>query len=580
MNKRRNCLIVLACIVLLCASAFAACVMPPIDLGEHTHIFVGRYLFDDTYHWQTCICGEEQINPHDLGDWIVVKQPTSNETGLKKATCKTCGYEKQSVLSSLLDGDKTVDMYAINDFHGVTERIAPIGGYLKQAKQNNPNTVLINSGDMFQGSLESNANFGHMLGDCMDEIGFDSFTFGNHEFDWGTDKVKELVESTNTPFLGANIYKWDSEKRVFGEYADDIAKQYVVTTLPNGVKVGIIGVIGKDQITSICSDKVADIGFKNPIEVIPSLANKLRADEGCHVVVVSIHAPAETLFNADGFNIDDYADAVFCAHSHEVERAMTSGGTPFLQGGSKGQMISHMRLTVAAEEVNCNLYENINFSYAWNNDNNVQTIVDKYIAKLEVSADTEIAVADQKMASDGEVPRLACRAMAEYAVSQGHDIVLALCNYGRTFIDAGTITYGELYKALPFDNTVYIAEVTGANLLSLCRYGNFIWRVSGEQVVNDSGHVYKIAVIDYVLMHQNSDRMYDKTYSAFQSGRMKPIALTKADGSAYNYREMTRDFLIRQDLAGNTIAAELYNGKNVYTNTSLVGSSVTLSPLQ
>ena len=139
-------------------------------------------------------------------------------------------------------------------------------------------------------------------------------------------------------------------------------------------------------------------------------------------------------------------------------------------------------------------------------------------------------------------------------------------------VPGGTITYGKLYESLPFDNVVYIAEVTGTNLITLAR-NNYFWRVSGEKVVNDAKHVYKIAIIDYVLLHQNSNRMYDRAASAFESGRMKPIALTKADGSKYNYREMTRDYILKV----GTINSDDYNGKNVFTNRDILTKDVTIT---
>lgn len=585
MNKR---ILVILCLVLcLCMSvAFVAC--DGIGGGSnnnngggnnggtkpHVHVFDGDYEYDDVNHWQTCECGQKKTSVHEFTDWTIVTPATTTSEGTKKSTC-FCGYEITGVIPVIVLEDTSLDLYAINDFHGKVERIAQFGMYFKQRKLDNANTLLINSGDMFQGSVASNSNYGKLLTDCMDNIGFDSFTYGNHEFDWGLDKVRELSAYAKTPFLGANIYKWDAKTREFGEFASDIAREYTIKQLPNGLKVGIIGVIGKDQITSISSNLVQDIGFKDPREIIPGLSQKLRYEEGCHVVVVSIHAPQNTLFMASSdFDIDDYADAVFCGHSHADECDITVGGTPFLQGMSYGQMVSHVRLDVTASgEVSCNTYENIRYSSSWDSDQSIQQIVDTYAEDYEQMAAQKLGNVDSYLSYTAEMPRLACRAMAEYAVSQGYDdIVLALTNQARTDLPGGTITYGKLYESLPFDNVVYIAEVTGTNLITLAR-SNYFWRVSGERVVNDAKHVYKIAIIDYVLLHQNSNRMYDRAASAFESGRMEPIALTKADGSKYNYREMTRDYILKV----GTINSDDYNGKNVFTNRDSLTKDVTMT---
>ena len=80
----------------------------------------------------------------------------------------------------------------MNDFHGaaVYNKSSSELGILKQGtffkqKGKEKNTLILNSGDMWQGSLESNYNHGELLTYAMNDIGFDCFTLGNHEFDWG-----------------------------------------------------------------------------------------------------------------------------------------------------------------------------------------------------------------------------------------------------------------------------------------------------------------------------------------------------------------------------------------------------------
>lgn len=542
------------------------------DKIQHKHVF-GDYQYDENEHWQTCACGYTKRAEHTLSDWKVITAATTSGEGTKRREC-VCGYYKEGKIPTILSQSATVNFYAINDFHGSVDKIAQIGSYLKTQKKNNPNTVLINSGDMFQGSIQSNSNYGKLLTECMDEIGFSAMTYGNHEFDWGMDVLKDLAKYGNTPFLGANIYHWDPNTRQFGTFADEIAQEYVTVTLPNKVKVGIIGVIGKDQITSINSNLVENIGFVPPMDVIPNLSTKLRDEEGCHVVVVSIHANVETLSVYS--DIDQYADAVFCAHSHQVEKENVNG-TPFLQGGSYGKYVSYVTLNVSNSNVTLGKYGNTSFQYSWTKDAAVTAIVDKYNKQIEGLAGLKLATVDGELGKTGEMPNLAARAIAEFAVSRGYDdIVLGMINVARNSIYEGTITYSDLYEALPFDNVVYIAEVTGANLYNVAN-SNYIWRVSAGKIYNDTKHVYKVAVIDYVLFHQNSNREYDRFYSAFEKGRMTPIPLYREDGSVYNYREITRDFMTAQ----GTINAEDYKrGGNPRVDPSSLTSNVTFASTQ
>ena len=466
----------------------------------------------------------------------------------------------------------TVDLYAINDFHGEYGKLAQISGYIS-AQVNSPNTVTLNSGDMFQGSMESNSNYGRLFSQCMDIAGFDAFTYGNHEFDWGLDNLRTLAQNSKTPFLGANIYNWNANSKTWGTFADDLAQEYVIKDMDNGLKVGIIGIIGKDQITSISSQLVQTIGFKDPKLIVPTLSTKLKNELGCDLVVVSAHTGPETFLDDISWDITRYADAVFCAHTHQAETYIKNG-VPFVQGGSYGKYVSHIQLTVDSNgNTTCDSYSNIDY-YSLSGVNSivkerVQMEIDNSNARIEEEASEVLATLTGGYLNSGTaVPRLVAQAIAEYATAQGHNIDLAMVNNARNSLQSGNITYTALYEAIPFDNVVYIAKVSGSDILNEAKYdSNSIWRVSGRAI--ESNGYYTIAVIDYLLYHQNSNRYYNYFPSAFTSG-IEPIALTKAGVNMYNYRLITRDYLREV----KTINASTYLYVNDHTNKNLLTQAV------
>ena len=481
--------------------------------------------------------------------------------------------------------NKTVDIYAINDFHGMVDQMPQIAGFL--AARKSEGAVIINSGDMFQGSMESNSNYGKLLAECMDITGFDSFTYGNHEFDWGLDNLKTLAANSDVPYLGANIYEWNATTRQWGEFASDLAKPYTVVEA-NGLKVGIIGVIGKDQITSISSQLVQTIGFKDPLPIINELATELReGEEKCDVVVVSAHAGPQGIVGendnygspSSAHGLENYVDAVFCAHTHAQQEYIVDG-IPFIQGKRYGEYVSHVRLTVDDNgNVKRNETEKENIPYSSlpsrgsidpTVKNAVQTKINNSNAQIAGEASKQLATLNGSLDSSTAVPRLVCNAIADYALSQGYKIELALVNNARNNLIKGTVTYTELYEAIPFDNVVYVAEVSGRDIISMANRNDFsIWRVTGNRIMNTSQR-YTIAVIDYVLYHQNSNRQYNYFPSAFTSGATAPVALTKQGVDVYNYRLITRDFLLKQ----GTIDASLYTGSNLHTDATLLTREV------
>ena len=514
---------------------------------------------------------------HDMNQGVITTPVTSTTDGVRTYSCQRNGCnhtytEKIDKLGPITE-PRYVELFALNDLHGATSKLAKIGGYLKEKKQQDPNTVLLSSGDMFQETLESNSNYGTLVNYCLEEIGFECMAIGNHEFDWGLDKLKALKTQTSIKFLGANIYHWDRNSG-WGDFASEIADPYHIVNLENGLKVGIIGLIGSNQITSISANLVQTIGFKYPSEVVPGLSEKLRNEENCDVVVVSIHNGASDTMADSYLDMSKYADAVFCAHSHQRELEEKSG-VPFIQGGDDGRYISNVRLKVDVDgEVSCETKQNIAYSSSWADDATVAQMIKTSNDAVSQMANQKIATINGSFNSQGEygLPRLVCQAMAEFAKEQGYEIDMALTNQARNSLYGGNVTYTQLFNSLPFDNIVYIAEVSGQELLKQANYGNF-WRVT-EEPITSSG-TYTIAVIDYVLFHQNSSRQYNYFSSAFANGK-QPIPLVTEENPILNYRDITKAYLLKL----GTVNSADYSNSNAHCNKNNLSQSVTFNDAQ
>lgn len=263
---------------------------------------------------------------------------SSTSTILSSSTSSNSSSISSSSHSSMNKNDnitRELHLLATNDFHGSIEENGSELGLLRYGtffknKGKEDNTLILNSGDMWQGSILSNSNRGEFLTKVMNNIGFDCFTLGNHEFDWSTKYIKQnkalydIDTNYQTPFLCANLYNYDLENNIVLDQANDIASSYTIKELENGLKVGIIGVIGEKQITSITSNYVDNYTFVNPTNIIKDLSNELKVNQNCDVVIVDAH----TSFDQIDTSITDispisnkrYTVAVFCAHSHQYEK--------------------------------------------------------------------------------------------------------------------------------------------------------------------------------------------------------------------------------------------------------------------
>ncbi|MCI5940579.1 metallophosphoesterase [bacterium] len=450
-------------------------------------------------------------------------------------------------LSSSVMESRALDVYAINDFHGQVKEedgypgIEILGSYLKQKKEKE-GALLISSGDMFQGSLESNYNRGHLLTDVMNAAHFDAFSLGNHEFDWGKQAIRDNKsrkgkDGYQTPFLSANLY--DFTGTAPGKIQQsDLGGEYAVTIADNGLKVGIIGTIGSAQITSVSSQNVADLTFKDPVPIICSLSDKLRTEENCDVVIVSHHGPQSGLLGQNITSVSSvsnkrYVDLVLCAHTHTHENTFENG-VLFTQNNDKGEDLSHVYLTV---EPNGDVKAKLETIYPDSMkeseiDSEIHELVSSYAEATDPIGKEVLGTVRGSFGNKLEAPNLMAGAVLNEALDRGFEVDLAMVNVARKGLDSGTLTYSALFESFPFDNEIYILEASGSDIINEARH-NYVAR-NREAAFSTNG-TYKIAVIDYVALHQNLQRVYDY----FPSGSV--LGTLKDGGTPRLYREILAD---------------------------------------
>ena len=242
-----------------------------------------------------------------------------------------------------------LDIYYMNDFHGAILEDDPnmglskIGNYIKHYTDTYPNnSIVLAGGDMLQGSALSNYYQGLSTIDLMDEIGFDAFTLGNHEFDWGLDVVTQYFDEDETngeadfPLLGANVFLKGTT--TIPDYIDPY------TIIEKGdIKIGVIGTMGYGLEYSIAQSKIDAYEFAYPVPIIEEYAIHLRTVEECDIVLWVGHDGGSINDELIALSGDASLDALFNAHTHN-DYADDSERIPQLQSGSTGEYVGHIRL--------------------------------------------------------------------------------------------------------------------------------------------------------------------------------------------------------------------------------------------
>jgi 5'-nucleotidase len=151
---------------------------------------------------------------------------------------------------------------------------------VRRVRRENPNTLLIDAGDVLQGTPYFNFYKGEVEYKAMSEIGYDVGTLGNHEFDNGVEQLAAALKFARFDIVSSNY-------ELKGTALENLVKPYVVRQLA-GIKIGLFG-LGISPAGLITPANFKGITFHNPIDVARDMAQILRNKENCSLVIAMSH---------------------------------------------------------------------------------------------------------------------------------------------------------------------------------------------------------------------------------------------------------------------------------------------------
>lgn len=361
------------------------------------------------------------------------------------------------------------------------------------------NVILLDAGDVFQGSLFFTEYGGAVAAEFMPLLGYDAFTVGNHEFNLGPEGLHDFAHDVDFPILAANL---DASAEPL--LADHIRPSAVLEV--GGERIGIVGAVTED--TPEISSPGPNLVFNPALESVQAEIDRLEG-EGIDKIIVLAHLglPAEIAL-AEGLR---GADVIVGGHSHtllsntaedaEGPYPTMVNGVPLVQVYAYGKYLGELRVTwddagnvVSAEG------EPILLDASVAEDEAVAARLAELAAPLEELRNRVVAEAAAPIGGD----RTACRArecemgnlVAEAMLDRvrGQGIQIAIQNGGglRASIDAGPVTMGEVLAVLPFQNTLSTFFVTGATILAALENGV-------SQVEEGSGRFPQVAGLTFAF---------------------------------------------------------------------------------
>lgn len=178
------------------------------------------------------------------------------------------------------DTHSQIDPLPANDRNAGKGGVARRATLVKRIRKENPNTLLVDAGDVMQGTPYFNFYRGEVEYKAMSAIGYDAGTLGNHEFDNGVDALAAALKFATFDLVSANY-------DVRGTVLEGRVKPYVVKTLA-GIRVGLFG-LGISPVALITPANFKGVTYNDPVASAREVVKTLREKERCALVVCMSH---------------------------------------------------------------------------------------------------------------------------------------------------------------------------------------------------------------------------------------------------------------------------------------------------
>jgi 2',3'-cyclic-nucleotide 2'-phosphodiesterase/3'-nucleotidase len=418
-----------------------------------------------------------------------------------------------------------------NDFHGQLEPSGSNPGAARVANKVNEvrtavgadNVLLLDGGDIMQGSLLSNLQEGLPTIDYYATLGYDAATFGNHEFDWGQTVLGDRIaqaESGGMQMVAANITKKSGDTCTWEPFNASVTPYEVFTVgaAPNQVKVGVIGVGSVETPYITIAEATAGLCFRDPAESILHYYDAL--DAASDAIVVLSH---------NGFNDGGYgygftvygdktlaqklidagkpANLIIGAHSHtDLAAATMVGSTAVVQAHYNGRKVGRADITVTPAGAVSVSWQRLTIGTSDPQDPTIKALVDGYATDPDYLAliNQPIGYSQVDLLRNyngdslmGDFVDDAIYGALNGDAETANDVDMFFNNPGGIRIDwcdkedppgSGTyvwsssasdcsagvwshdpmlLTYGQMFQILPFGNATAVGTMTGAQINDL-----------------------------------------------------------------------------------------------------------------
>ncbi len=410
------------------------------------------------------------------------------------------------------DGVDAIVLYT-NDIHGSIDNYSKLAAYRAELIADGYEVITVDAGDAIQGEIIGALTEGSAIAELMNDVGYDYAVPGNHEFDYGTDRLLDIAANeAEYEYLSCNFVDLKTASTVF--------KPYEIEEI-NGEKIAFLGITTPETYTKSTPVYFQDAdgnfiyGFSENAfyTTIQSAIDNAVADGADRVIAVA-HLGMEG--TTDGWKSTDVVantngiDAFIDAHSHEKVESLTQKNkdgedviisSTYTKFNYFGQLTLKANGEEEAKLIDLNSIDVTSYSEsAQEAYNNVKGKIDAYNAELDYLYEN-LGTSEVKLVAFTEDGNWKVRKAETnlgdfvadaYRTRTGADIAFANGGGLRAEVEIGDVTRKNLMEINPWSNSMCVIEVTGQQILEALEHGASAYPETSGGFLQVSGLTYEI----------------------------------------------------------------------------------------
>ena len=440
------------------------------------------------------------------------------------------------------DTDTVVILYE-NDVHCAVEGYSKLAAMKNELLETHTNVGVVSVGDFVQGGTLGAVSKGEYIVNLMNKVGYDAIALGNHEFDYQLPRLNELNAMSNTKFISCNFQKISEDKSYFEPYTivsyGNVDVAYIAITTPE--------TINSSSPAQFKNDKGELIYTFNESKLYDIVQTNINAAEtaGADYVIALSHIGydesgnladiTDVIENTDGF------DVVLDAHSHSVieEKVIKdkSGDDVLLTStGTKFEYIG--KLTIKNGAFDTELVEVESYT-------KTDPVVDAYITEINENyaqlGNRKIGESKVEFIThDKDGNRLVRNAETNLGnfcsdalrVMTGADMSFVNGGGLRAPMEAGEVTFNDIFSVFPFNNQIVTAEISGQILIDFLEMAVMNYPEEDGSFPHMSGVTFSVNKSIPTSVKVDANGFFEKVDGAYRVYNVKVLDKTSGEYKA------------------------------------------------